>query len=159
VKITNIHVANFTNDGARASINWNEGEFRFHAWINTETLEIEVGGAGISRKPTIYKNPVNSDGKHRTIYLDATAKKNVAILAHVIHNIKLHDLMSAGRKQHAADEAAEDARRKQQEIEYRRAEFRKLFIAMSCRDRDEMINIIAENIALRDIDELQARFP
>lgn len=94
--ITNIRVGNLRTNGredyALGSAEWEQGGCRFHVGFDLKTKKIERGIGTNQRGGTIYKNPLHGvmrrdPGYFDTRKLDATAPKNVAILAYVFAEI------------------------------------------------------------------------
>jgi hypothetical protein len=80
--LSNLRGDSVSRYAPRCSISGEDGAFRYHVWINTETLEIEKGTS--NSFPTLYKNSLLGYTRLRTRHLDATAKSNAAIVRQLL---------------------------------------------------------------------------
>ena len=113
MNITGIHVDGLNDQRTRAAAGWQDGEARYHFWFDLKTRTIE-GLHFTDGKPTIYKNSLVTEsrepGYFNTRYIDATKKKNVAIIAAVWDEINAKELIGKA----IIEQDAVDLKRKQE---------------------------------------------
>jgi hypothetical protein len=125
MNIKNVTVDGLNDQRTRAAAGWQDGEARYHFWFDLKTRSLE-GLHFTDGKPTIYKNSLVTEsrepGYFNTRYIDATKKKNVAIIAAVWDEINAKELVG---KAIIAQDAADLARKRESDavaLEHRKHE-------------------------------------
>ncbi len=158
--ILNVKVCDFRGDGGR--ISWDDGEARYHVWVNLSTKEVR---ADVTRQknPTIYKNSLVSDrrqpGYFTTRFLDATSKGNAEIIARLWKHIEVDDLIAKGRAAERAETEAADRKRLAESIEFSKKRLVETIKWLAERDHDGLLEVLSNELSLADLDAIKARFP
>lgn len=122
MNIKNIHVDSYDEYGQKAAACWEADGACYHFWFKVESKVIDR--SPFSGLGTIYKNPLkpglkDSDpGYFPTRHLNASAAKNVGIVAHVFEVIEREGLIAKAIEAYKARESKKRA----EAAEWRRIE-------------------------------------
>lgn len=159
--VSNINVSSYSPYNGDASANWEKDGFRFHVWFHTPTRSLRKDV--VKKRPILYKNPLTArpkePGYFNTIYLNAEASSNAAVIEHVFEVINRDGLIAKAIKKHEADEAARVERERLENIDKAVKEFERLHSWLKANANDERLASLASHLSLDDLDELKARFP
>lgn len=119
---------------ARISAGFEIGDFRYHVWLNPDGSIIKGRRSmarGAPEMQVLFKNPIAHDRKSKTVFLDATAKKNAPLIAELMASISIPLAIELFKKnEQAAQEQAAADWRVAMILETKQAAAEKLFDAL-----------------------------